>query len=154
MSQTGIRRLRKTLGNIPKQVIWPAGTIRIAPAQADKHALYALLETAYRNGFGSVPPEAQWWPAIETDDEYDPDLLVIAADTNGAIAGLALCWTSGFIKDLAVSPSWRGHGLGEALLNAAFAACQQRGLSHVDLKVMAGNLPAIKLYQRLGMVDV
>ena len=39
------------------------------------------------------------------------------------------------------------------LLRTAFATLRQRGLAHVDLKVVADNAPAIRLYRRLGMIE-
>ncbi|WP_244522962.1 GNAT family N-acetyltransferase [Devosia sp. YR412] len=117
-------------------------------------ALHAILETAYANGFGSVPAFADWWLSITSDEEYDPALVFIAADETDQPIGLALCWTGGFIKDIAVSQPWRGKGIGESLLHAVFAAFKHRGLEHVDLKVMAANAPAICLYHRVGMVEV
>ena len=56
------------------------------------------------------------------------------------------------MKDLAVRPSWRGRGLGEALLRAAFAEFRRRGVATVGLKVDADNpTGAVRLYERVGM---
>ena len=49
------------------------------------------------------------------DSEFSADLWFIASSGNG-IAGVALCWTSSFVKDIAVDAGWRHHGLGTALL--------------------------------------
>ena len=151
---TDVLRLRKQLSGALAIPQWPAG-IRLAPvSDVAPDALHALLATAYANGFGSVPPLDEWWPAITADTEYDPDLWLVAIDATGQPVGLALCWTSGFIKDIAVSQAARGQGVGEALLHAAFAACHRRGLDHVDLKVIAANHAAIRLYRRVGMDTV
>lgn len=149
-----ILRLRKSLAEPQPAPVWPAG-ITLAPlAAVAPQALHAILTQAYANGFGSVPAFDIWWPQLAGDSEFDPDLVFVATDPSGVPVAVALCWNSGFIKDIAVSPDQRGKGLGEALLRAAFHACQQHGLPHVDLKVVAANAIALRLYRRVGMVEV
>lgn len=149
----GILRFRKTLTGTEPHPALPAGISLVPVAELDPAALHALLAEAYTNGFGSVPAFAQWWPGITGDEEYDPSLLFTLADPGGQPAALALCWNSGFIKDLAVAEPWRGRGLGDALLAAVFATFAERGFRHVDLKVMTANTPAIRLYRRAGMEE-
>lgn len=150
---TDVLRLRKWLSD-DQAPAWPAGISRTPVDETDPARLHALLADAYSNGFGSVAPLDQWWTSVSADDEYDPGLVFIATDADANPVGLALCWNSGFIKDVAVTPAWRGKGVGEALLRHVFFEFAHRGLQHVDLKVMAGNVPAIALYRRLGMIDV
>lgn len=150
---TQILRLRKHLADAPPEPIWPTGARLLPLAETDPRALHTILVHAYVDGFGSTPPFDAWWPNLIADTEYDSDLVFIAADSSGQPIGLALCWTSGFIKDLAVVPQWRGKGIGDALLAEVFSTFHQRGLPHVDLKVVAANAPAIRLYQRAGMVE-
>ena len=146
-------RLRKYLSPADAPPTWPDG-IRLVPVSTvDPAALHSLLTAAYANGSGSIPPQAEWWLAVTADEEYDPDLVFIAADKAGTPIGIALCWNSSFIKDVAVDAGWRGRSIGEALLRTSFAAFRQRGFAHVDLKVVADNEPAIRLYRRLGMVE-
>jgi len=150
---TGAIRLRKQLSAIDAPPSWPSGT-RLVPVSAiDPADLHALLLASYANGSGTVPLLGEWWPGVTADDEYDPDLVFIATGASGVPVGLALCWNSGFIKDLAVAGHMRGKGIGEALLRTAFAAFRQRGIAHVDLKVVADNATAIRLYHRLGMIE-
>lgn len=147
-------RMRRPLdGDVPPAAVWPGGARLAALSEVDPRALHAILANAYANGFGAVAGFAEWWAAVETDDEFDPALVLVAVDPVGSPIGLALCWTSGFIKDLAVVPAWRGKGIGDALLQAAFAAFRARGLPHVDLKVRAANAPALGLYLRAGMIE-
>ena len=150
---TDVLRLRKHLSSAQPAPFWPAGTHLVPVDNVAPERLHAILESAYANGYGSVPAFADWWHSITSDEEYDPALLFIAADASGQPIGLALCWSSGFIKDIAVRPDHRGQGIGETLLRAAFATFQQRGLDHVDLKVKSANTPALRLYRRLGMVE-
>ena len=64
---------------------------------------------------------------------------------------MAQCWTSAFIKDLAVHPRARRRGVGRALMLMAFHAFAKRGATHVDLKVREENASALRLYRDLGM---
>lgn len=150
----GAIRLRKHLSAADLQpVAWPAGIERLPVAEADPDALHALLSDCYANGSGIVAPLETWWAETVMDEEYDPELVFVAVTPSGEVAGMLLCWNSGFIKDVAVASHMRGRGIGEALLRAAFATLQQRGFTQVDLKAMADNATAIRLYKRLGMVE-
>jgi ribosomal protein S18 acetylase RimI-like enzyme len=131
--------------------VWPEGArlVMFTPEQAA--GVHALLAAAYANGGGSVLPFAQWWIAVSHDAEFDPALCFVAQDASGRPIGVAHCWTSAFVKDLAVHPDWRRRGLGRALLLHAFGVFSVRGAGAVDLKVEAGNAAAIALYKSLGM---
>lgn len=141
------RMRRKLAGSLPAPV-WPAGIAPVAFASAPAVAVHDVIASAL-----PTPPFAEWWPWLTQDGEYDPALVFVAANGDGAPVGVAQCWTSGFVKDLAVLPGQRGRGIGEALLLTAFAAFRDRGFSNVDLKVVSSNALAIRLYRRLGMVE-
>lgn len=146
-------RMRRHLDADLLPAIWPTG-VRLLPLQrTDPRTLHTILTDAYANGFGSTAPFDDWWPTLNADTEFDPDLVFVAADEAGQPIGVAQCWRSGFIKDLAVVPAWRGKGIGDALLYELFATFQHRGLPHVDLKVITANASARRLYRRVGMVE-
>jgi len=148
-----ILRLRKHLTADQAPPVWPAQTHLLPFADAAPQALHAILADAYCNGFGSVAPFESWWARLTGDSEFDPGLVIIAADAVNRPIGLVQCWTSGFIKDVAVIPGWRGKAVGESLMLQAFWTLRQYGRSQVDLKVVATNFHAISLYRRLGMVN-
>jgi ribosomal-protein-alanine N-acetyltransferase len=50
---------------------------------------------------------------------------------------------------LAVSPLWRGRGVGEALLIDSLKTARRRGITSMNLEVRASNT-AIKLYEKTG----
>jgi ribosomal protein S18 acetylase RimI-like enzyme len=51
---------------------------------------------------------------------------------------------------IGVLSSWRGQGIGEALMRAAIKKAQSRGLTRIELTVREHNKPAIALYKKLG----
>lgn len=93
-----------------------------------------------------------WWPLVE-DEEFDPRLLMTVSCYERPI-GLIQCWTSGFIKDLVVSPSRRNSGIGSYLLKSAFALFRQSGERYVDLKVERSNSAGRRFYHRHGLEPI
>jgi len=156
MAERLVLRMRRSLAEPGPDPVWPAGT-GLIPFEPDRHAekLHALLVEAYSRGGGYVEPFAIWWPSLRDDSEYDPALVFIAGDERGEIVGVAQCWTSAFVKDLAVAPALRRHGLGSALLSHALQVFRKRGAAFLDLKVDAHNPSgAVRLYRSLGFEKI
>lgn len=134
---------------------WPPG-IALVPfhSEEDAPACHALLLQAYSAGGGDIASSfEEWWRITANDSEFDPELLFVAKTGDGDIGGLALCWTSGFVKDIVVHPAYRQQGIGKALLLQAFMVLRHRGHSHVGLKLRSDNRSgARRLYDRLGFV--
>jgi GNAT superfamily N-acetyltransferase len=57
----------------------------------------------------------------------------------------------GELVSLSVLPEERGGGVGTALLDAVDAELTARGVSDLQVAVMAGNADALRLYQRRGL---
>jgi peptide alpha-N-acetyltransferase len=53
---------------------------------------------------------------------------------------------------LAVSSSYRGHGIATTLVRKALDAMIARGADEVVLETEETNIPAMKLYERLGFI--
>ena len=100
-----------------------------------------------------VPDFEDWWEKFSGDSEFDASLCFLVF-SEGRLAGVALCWTSAFLKDLAVHPDMRRLGIGENLLRIVFRTFRVKGAAAVDLKVETGNANAIRLYERVGMYRV
>ena len=151
-----VLRLRRSLVAPVPEPDWPRG-IRPVAFVPELHAqnVHGLLRRAYTQGGGYVEPFAIWWPSLRDDSEYDPALVFLATDERDEIVGVAQCWTSAFVKDLAVAPVWRRKGLGAALLHEAFRVLRERGASSITLKVEADNPSgALRLYRSLGFEEV
>jgi ribosomal protein S18 acetylase RimI-like enzyme len=142
--------MRYDLGRLPPAPRWPGGVVVGAFRPSDAAAVHGLLKRAYANGGGSVQPFDLWLPAMTGDSEYDPDLWFLARHES-VVIGVALCWTSAFVKDLAVEREWRGRGLGTALLRHTLHAFAARSAPAVDLKVQSDNPSgAFRVYERVG----
>lgn len=88
-----------------------------------------------------------------------PATVVFVARVNGVIAGsLTLAvfriptGLRAWIEDVVVDASARGHGVGEALNQAALDEARARGAVTVDLTSRPSREAANRLYQRLGFV--
>jgi len=133
---------------------WPDGVTVRTFETADGGAVHALLDEAYGGWDAGYVPLAHedWLRAMTGDAEFDPTVWWLA-ERSGALAGCALWWSSGWLKDVVVRESERGRGLGAALVRRGFAEFARRGVRRVGLKVDAANpTGAPHLYERLGFV--
>jgi ribosomal protein S18 acetylase RimI-like enzyme len=120
----------------------------------DAGAVHALLDEAYLGWDARYVPVAHeiWSTGMTNDPEFDASVWWLA-ERYGELAGCALHWSSGWLKDLAVRDSERGRGLGAALIGRGLAEFARRGVHRVGLKVDATNpTGAVALYERLGFV--
>ncbi|MFO2465084.1 GNAT family N-acetyltransferase [Pseudomonas sp. 15FMM2] len=143
---------RDLMGALPAPQ-WPADIRLDHYRDASAPAIHAVLCMAQEQGGGRVGSLDQWRQQFVTNAEFDPRLCLVASNAHG-ILGVAQCWTSAFIKSLAIHPTAQGQGLGRALLLHSFLVFQQRGEAFVDLKVRESNTRARHLYETAGMVFV
>ncbi len=54
------------------------------------------------------------------------------------------------ILKIAVAPAQRGQGIAACILNRCFTISAQQGADSVHLEVRPSNVPAMKLYEKLG----
>jgi len=142
----------RELDSEPPAPAWPDGFSVRTFELRDGEAVHALLDEAYRGwdaGYVAIA-HAHWARAMIGDSEFDPALWFLA-EHDGALAGCALHWNTGWLKDLAVREQERGRGIGRALVLTGFQACARRGVSRVGLKVDSANpTGAQRLYESLG----
>jgi len=67
-----------------------------------------------------------------------------------AYGGFWLLLDEAHIATIVSHPDWRGCGLGQLLMLALLDAAMVRGAASSTLEVRAGNLPARRLYEKLG----
>jgi ribosomal protein S18 acetylase RimI-like enzyme len=150
---TEVLKLEVAIDEPPHEASLPTGVTLRTHRDSDAHAVHELLDTAYLGWDETyVPLEHHDWLVFMTEhDGFDPACWFLA-EAGGELAGVCLTWKEGWIKDLAVAPEARGHGLGEALLRHAFGRLHERGVRRIGLKVDAHNpTSAIHLYERLDM---
>lgn len=119
-------------------------TVRIADWSdpADRAAIRRVRETVFIAEQG-VPPEEEW-------DAHDETCLhVLALDATGEAIGTGRLLSGGWIGRLAVVRSWRGRGVGDALMRELLAAAYERG-EHESL--LHAQTHAIPFYERFGYV--
>ncbi|HEX6291427.1 MAG TPA: N-acetyltransferase [Herpetosiphonaceae bacterium] len=58
--------------------------------------------------------------------------------------------TEAYIYSVAVTQTWRGHGVADSLLEYLHCRAQEMGKSTALLEVVATNRPALRLYERHG----
>ncbi len=137
---------------------WPASVSVRAYEDADSERVHALLDANYGSWdatYIAVPHDE--WVAFMTDhSEFDPELWFLV-EREGELVACALHWKdhqrSGWVKDIVVTESERGRGLGTALLHHGLHAYAARGAERVGLKVDSTNpTGALQLYASVGFV--
>ena len=58
------------------------------------------------------------------------------------------------VMNVAVYPQYRGRGMGEQLMRRLREDLREQGMESLTLEVRAGNTPAIRLYEKLGFLQV
>jgi len=94
-----------------------------------------------------------WSPQQFLDELQNRAASILVCEWGGKISGYICFWLIAGemqILNIATAPTMRRKGIGELLLERAFADCRPTGLSSAWLEVRAGNRGAIKLYQRHG----
>ena len=146
--------LRRSLRHPEAGPAWPAGIAVRTFAPGDAAAVHTLLDEAYRAWDSRYVPlvHDDWLRWMTGDPDFDPTVWWLA-ERDGELAGCALHWSTGWLKDVAVRAGERGRGLGAALVQQGIAEFARRGAGSVGLKVDAANpTGAPRLYERLGFV--
>lgn len=133
---------------------WPADFTLSPITAVDEKDLYALIISAF--DWQGVDPLSfeDWHKQIFRGGRYDPELFLMLKK-EGRLVGAALCYdesTRIWLKELAVSKSLQGQGIGSLLLKQVFALAGQRGIPTVALGVVSLNPKAVEFYERSGMI--
>lgn len=75
-------------------------------------------------------------------------------DTHCAFGCILTVANEGELVDIAVSPAYRGCGLGQMLMEALLAEVQKQQVEHIFLEVRQSNTPARRLYKKNGFVEI
>ncbi|MFU8854016.1 GNAT family N-acetyltransferase [Micromonospora sp. SL1-18] len=104
-----------------------------------------------RPGF-AAPTAEEWLGELRDDDEYRPDLSLLARGPDGRPIGF-LNVIDNWIDQVGVVPDWRGRRVGAYLVASVLRALAGDGAREAWLCVNDNN-PATDLYRRLGFRDV
>ena len=100
---------------------------------------------------------APWSENSVRSELKNPLSCWIVAVCDGVVAGYVGSQTVGQESDmmnLAVSPEFRGQGIGRELVNALVSRLGENGASSLTLEVRASNTAAIGLYEQCGFLTV
>lgn len=133
-------------------VPWEAG---LSHRHAEvKHAAFrAEMDAAVFPSFLSLGGCRQLMEAICRGDGFVPGatwLLACGAEFVATVQGVRNREGVGAVQNLGVIPSYRGLGLGLALMLKALRGFQSAGVHKAMLEVTARNTAAVQLYRRLG----
>ncbi|MEO6922455.1 MAG: GNAT family N-acetyltransferase [Bryocella sp.] len=86
---------------------------------------------------------------------FDADNSWLLHDAAGHLAAMSLSSRvhddAGHVTQLCVSPQWRGQNLGRLLLEQTARTLRQQGGKALSLTVTEANLPALRVYEGLGL---
>lgn len=119
----------------------PQVSVRAADWNVDRGALRAVREQVFVRE-QAVPVELEW-------DDFDPLCQHVVAEAAGTAIGTGRLLPDGHIGRMAVLESWRGQGVGSALLKALLQMARNRGIRQVKLNAQSR---AVAFYLRHAFV--
>lgn len=131
----------------------------LRPGQpADIPQAFALVQELAL--FEKAPEQVTNTPEAMLRDGFGPNPLygLLVAEAEGKIVGMSLyyfrysTWKGKrlYLEDLIVTETWRGKGLGEALLKATIEKAREENCTGLMWQVLDWNQPAITFYQKFG----
>jgi len=137
--------------------------IKIRDALPGEFDLIAgLLVDSYRQYQEFMPPPRWAWYIKDMMDVRSrlADSQLIVAESNGKIAGTVTLFLKGStehwpenwagIRLLAVHPSFRGQGIGRALMDECVRRCKALGIKTIGLHTTDFMKVAREMYERMG----
>lgn len=129
--------------------------------------LAAMIETAETSPYILSTADAFRKMTVEDEEKFiqkhndDPRTLLIVAEAQGRFVGITnlACFKDPkryhrAMLGLSIVSEYRGLGLGEAMMKVLVqTSLQMPGLERIELSVMAENVPAYRLYQKLGFLE-
>ncbi|MCY4652667.1 MAG: GNAT family N-acetyltransferase [Dehalococcoidia bacterium] len=141
---------------LPPLRLRPGFRLKSFELDRDEAMLTELQNTAFGENWGFSPNNVDQIAARVRVKISPPDGVIFIMDGDSAAA---YNWTQriqnahghiGFVAMTGVHPSYRGSGLGTAIVVAGMEHLLSRGVDAVELEVDAENIPARELYLKLG----
>jgi ribosomal protein S18 acetylase RimI-like enzyme len=136
--------------------------IQIVPI-AEKHieGFHACLDSVARErrylGFIEAPPLESVHGFVLSNLERDiPQFVALHEETVIGWCDISPRWLEGFTHcgrlGMGVHKDFRGMGIGTKLIERTISKAKEKALERIELEVFASNIPAIKLYEKIGFV--
>ncbi|KZE39662.1 ribosomal-protein-alanine acetyltransferase [Bhargavaea cecembensis] len=123
--------------------------ITFRPMQiADVPAVYRVETDSF-----STPWTMEAFEQEILKNEYSYYLLALDGDEIIGYCGAWLILDECHITNIAVLSSYRGHGIGEALMREVMSRTARKGARTMTLEARVSNWPALGLYRKLGFKD-
>ena len=137
--------------------------IRVRPLEAADEQDWRRLWTGYLEFYESSVSEEVYATTFARllDPERDHQQALLAVDADGAAVGLvhSIVHTHNwrvedvvYLQDLFVDPDRRGQSIGRALIEAVYAAADERGTPSVYWLTQEFNEPGRRLYDRVAQL--
>ena len=142
--------------DLPPLRLRPGFRVRPFELDKDEATLTELQNTAFGENWGFSPNTVEQISARVRVKNSPPEGIIFIMDGDKAAA---YNWTQriqndhghvGFVAMTGVHPSYRGSGLGTAIVVAGMEHLVSKGVDAVELEVDAENTPARELYLKLG----
>ena len=122
----------------------------------DEDALTDLQNAAFGDTWGFCPNTVDEIAARVRMSRSNPEGILLILDSD---IPAAYCWATrsenrsgsiGWISMVGVRPEYRGEGIGRAALATGMTFLRGKGVEGIELEVDSLNVPARKLYDKLG----
>jgi mycothiol synthase len=140
------RDLRGALPDAP----FPPGVTLTTWTSALAGQFFEAYQDSFRErpGFPIWGAAEQWIERATGGDGFHPQMSLLARDGQQPV-GFIVC-DDAWIVQVGTHPTWRGRGLGAALVVEALRRFQASGAAHVTLDVNVNNPGAARVYAWLG----
>ena len=131
--------------------------VRLYREPEERQAVHETIEEAFADHWQHRRRSFEEWSGnVFSVEGYDPSLVWVALEGDEIVAANVCFWKRhgewGWVGSIGVRPSWRRRGIGETLLETAFAEFFRRGERRVALGVDAQSpTGATRLYEKAGM---
>ncbi len=134
-------------------VLLPYATYYVAETEETEETAGLYTEMSAQSAT-AVSAETGIEISAETEtDTVSAEKAVIGQHRIVGICGIRKIMGEGEITNVAVLPVYRRCGIAEGMLTRLLEESRAEGVDDFTLEVRSGNVPAIRLYERLGFVS-